>query len=289
MIPSEHTRLINKFIGLCNNTRSWPNPLGELGYEVQLIEQEISIKNAQKINPDVITVSRKLLHAIAADCKGGKNIDKDQLSRYQDLQTKDLEYWVTVHDRSQLNHVVSYVDTDDQYDNHKDHIGTFPLITFHKDKIVANGDFGKKEVNDKFSNSISLSGALEPMSFYPFSPNDEDFIIVPYVLRALISILTKKGREVGSLIRSEPTYDAILKEIHPFVDSMSVRHRTRLREIIKESINIVLGKYPDFREQVVRLETGDFNVSTLRSLQTKCEQISDQYKTQKRITDEYRS
>ena len=114
MHASEHTRLMNKFIGLCHDTVSWPNILRQLGYKVQLVEQTISLKSAEKIVPDVVAVSERLSHAIVADCKSGNNIDAKQDCRYLQLTPGDLTY-VTVHDTNQLTHIVCYVDNDSNH------------------------------------------------------------------------------------------------------------------------------------------------------------------------------
>ena len=84
MEAGPHTRLINMFMGLCMNTVGWPNILGELGYEVQLIEQTVNLRSTRKVAPDVVAVSNKTVHAIVAECKFGE-IKADQDQRYQQL------------------------------------------------------------------------------------------------------------------------------------------------------------------------------------------------------------
>ena len=70
MSISEHTRLVNKVIGLCKDTACWPSFLYDLGYNIQLVEQTISLReSAQKITPDMVAVSNKLVHAMVIDCK----------------------------------------------------------------------------------------------------------------------------------------------------------------------------------------------------------------------------
>ena len=57
MVAGTHTRLVNMFMGLCVDTRHWPNVLAKLGYKVQLIEQSVSLQSAQKAVPDAVPVS----------------------------------------------------------------------------------------------------------------------------------------------------------------------------------------------------------------------------------------
>ena len=121
---------MNKFISLCKNTTGWPNTLRQLGYEAQLIEQEVSLESAAKVTPEVIAVSKKLLHAIAAECKGGGYIDDDQYGRYKQLKAKDLYYaGVDVHAPDQLTHVVCYVDDESNHASFVQHV-SMPFITF---------------------------------------------------------------------------------------------------------------------------------------------------------------
>ena len=57
LVAGTHTRLINMFMGLCADTRHWPNVLAKMGYKVQLIEQSVSLQSAKKAVPDVVSVS----------------------------------------------------------------------------------------------------------------------------------------------------------------------------------------------------------------------------------------
>ena len=91
MVANDHTRLVNKMIGLCKNTAKWPSILYDLGYDVQLIECPITIrKSAREIVPDVVAVSDKLEHVVVIDCKSGKNVEPDQDGRYESLESLDF-------------------------------------------------------------------------------------------------------------------------------------------------------------------------------------------------------
>lgn len=84
--------MINYVIGFCKISDTWIHPLEELGYEVRLIEQTIKLMQTtnELIKPDVVAVSNKLLHALVFDCKSGKNIERDQIARYNQLTDADL-------------------------------------------------------------------------------------------------------------------------------------------------------------------------------------------------------
>jgi len=285
LFASEHTRLVNRLIGLCTNTLKWPTILFDLRYSVQLIEQTINLKSAQKINPDVIAVSNKHHHAIVADCKSGNNIDNDQDSRYSELSSTDLKFYVTVNDHNQLTHTVVYVD------NHTNHpnLQSFTkhsFITFSAESIQGTGEFGYKELNNKLQNLTSLSGMREPTGYYPFSPEDENYVIAPHVLRGLISYLIIKGRKTKPQIKDSSTPLEILKLIHPY-DLVSTRHKDQLIKKIETMIDIFMKKGSDFNDQVTKLEKDEYSTATLRSLVKICQELIDDYENQKKITDNF--
>lgn len=146
-MQSDHTKLINKFIGLCQkegrrdqDRKPWPNPLHELGYRVNLVEQEISMGGGGTVHPDVLASSNRHLHVLVADCKSGRNIDADQDRRYASLTTADLADHVQLHDQNQLKHDVCYVD---EAENHADLSAhtNLPFITFGREHIQKHGRF----------------------------------------------------------------------------------------------------------------------------------------------------
>lgn len=263
----------------------WPTILFDLGYRVQLIEQTINLQSAQKINPDVIAVSNKYCHALVADCKSGNNIDTDQDSRYDELSPIDLKYYVTVHDHNKLTLTISYVDTNSNHSNLQS-FTKHSFITFSDDAINGTGEFGYKELNDKLQSTTSLLGMREPTGYYPFSPEDEDYVIAPHVLRGLISYLVTKGRKSKPQIKNPQTSLEILKLIHPY-DLVSSRHKDQLIKKIEMMVDIFLKSSVDFSDQVAKLEKGEYNTGTLKSLVKICQELIDDYEKQKKITDSF--
>ena len=267
------------------NTTKWPKILFELGYEVQLIEQAIKLQSAQKIVPDVVAVSRKLLHVIVTDCKSGNNIDNEQDARYQELASDDLKYYVTVHDTNQLKHTVCYVDNHTNHTQLEPHT-KLPFMTFSDDAIQGRRDFGMKQLNEKLCNFISLEGMREPTGYYPFSPQDEDFVIAPHVLRGLISYLMMKGHKIQPQIKDPATALEILKLIHPY-NLVSTRHKDDLIKRIGTMINMFRSNNREFNEQVSKIEKGEYKTSTLQSLAKICEALIVEYESQTHITDRF--
>lgn len=283
MSPSKHTRLINRVIGLCNDTPYWPRILHDLGYAVQLVEQTISLqKSAQKITPDVVVVSNNLKHAMVIDCKSGKNIDSDQDHRYESLKSRDLAYHITVDDRKHLAHVACYVD---EVANHEflEPYTKLPFITFGYDTVSGIRDFGKKEVNEKLCRQVSLTEMLEPTGYYPFSPNDKDSAIISHVLSGLLSYLIQRGRESPSMVVDSTMAEEIFKIIHPFHEQTSSRHRQRLIQKIKRMIDVCKNGSSEFRQQLTKIENGKDGQATMQSLRRICKELIDKHAQQKLI------
>lgn len=282
MHASPHTRLMNKFIGLCKDTAKWPNTLRQLGYEAQLIEQEVSLESAVKVTPEVIVVSKKLLHAIAAECKSGGYIDDDQYDRYKQLKAKDLYYaGVDVHAPNQLTHVVCYVDDESNHASFVQYV-SMPFITFGTNSIRSTGDFNNQKTNQKLREPIPLTEANEPSVFYPFSPNDGDEFVMQHVLVGLFAYLTKKPRQPVK-VKEISTANAILELIHPYHKKISIKHKKELALRIKKSIDVAMGN-KKFREQVVKIENGERSTPTLQSFNDTCKTIVDDAQRQERIT-----
>lgn len=272
---------------MCKNTIKWPTLLFDLGYDAQLIEQTINLKSAQKINPDVVAVSNKHLHALVTDCKSGNNIDTEQDSRYSELSSDDLKYYVTIHDPKQLTYTMTYVDNNSNHSNLQSHT-KHSFITFTDENIMGTGEFGYKELNEKLQTPTSLLDMREPTGYYPFSPNDEDYVIAPHVLRGLISYLVMKGKKTHPQINDPSTPLEILKLIHPY-DLVSTRHKEQLLKKIESMIGIFMKSSVEFNEQVSKIEKEEYSIATLRSLVQICQGLIDDYESQKKITDNFAS
>lgn len=85
MYASAHTRLMNKFIDLCNNVDSWPTILYDLGYRIKLVVQKISMET-DSVTPDIVVMSNTLSHSVVVDCKNGRSIDRDQDDRHKGIK-----------------------------------------------------------------------------------------------------------------------------------------------------------------------------------------------------------
>lgn len=194
------------------------------------------MQSAQKIVPDVVSVSDKLSHAIVADCKSGNSIKVDQDERYRLLTPNDLLRHVAFHDKGGLRHAVCYVDTADNHDRLREHTA-FPFITFGRD-CELHGSFELDDL-DKALGRISLAGMKEPTYLYPFSHEDKDYVVIPHVLRGLLGCIFRPPIKDFD-ISNPDTHMAVLKAIHRYADLISAKHQHDLAEKIRGILKYVM-------------------------------------------------
>ncbi len=290
MQPSPHTKLINFIIGLCKKNTKWVCPFGELGYKVQLIEQSISIDGGQKVKPDVIPVSNKQLNALVFECKGGTTLKEDQIIRYRKLTKKDLLRWIDVFTEDSLTHDICLAGYENSYDKlKKSNTANFPMLSFSKDKIKKSGtNFIVEEVEEKFANEIDISGMIPPLSYYPFSELDDKGVIVPYVLRAVTSLIVEKKRrgKTDALDKNIFASAEVLRKVHPLWDILSIEHQHELQSKVQQLVDELQGTYARFKENIVAIQESE-NKSTvaISNLIEICEEIIKNEESKIRITD----
>ena len=277
MTASRHTRLINMFMGICSNVDRWPCPLFDLGYRVRRIEQAVRLQSATA-KPDMIAVSNRLAHVIVAECKGGHNIDKDQDDRYAQLAAEDLRPHAGIRGNGRLRHVVCYVDMADNHASLAPHT-EFPFITFGQGRVEVHGSLGRDVVDEIFSD-VSLDGAREPTSLYPFSPDDPDYVVVPLILQELTCFVWKRH---GTKMDDPGAHEAILERIHRHANLISDRHWGSLVKKVSKTVKRLREESEDLRYYLSKLESEGYHPSTMQGLKNTCESLIVSYQTQARI------
>ena len=281
MLANDHTRLINKFIGLCKKDPEWPSTLRDMGYRAKLVEYTIRSRESGTVRPDIIAVSERLLHAIVADCKSGRRIDPDQDRRYSALRPEDLTPHVAIHDPKRLTHDACYVDNQS---NHAflERDTQLPFITFQEASVVKHGKFTLPELDRELSSSVPLDAACEPFSYYAFSPDDSVAVIVPRIMRAAFSCL---NRNPESLKLTDPEFiDRIMLVLYP-ANLLGSAHARDLRKKIRETMSMLIDTNSKLKDHVLKLEA-KYSTSTAQAMARTCMDIAKQYDTQTRITDE---
>ena len=249
MQPCGHTRLMNYIIGMCKKTKNWINAISDLGYEVQIIEQTIHTSSGDAVKPDVVSSSNILLHSLVFEVKGGKLLDEDQLNRYSGLAPDDLRWvtWNKSYDKAHLQLDVCICDLAEnhQYIKMANHL--FPMLTFSSTQLTKEGMFKNNKLNETFESSIPLSGKLQPLSYYPFSDEDDDSYISAHVIRTILSIVLKNSKRGYVLSEKEfeeqmVTFDDIMASNFNYIwKALSIEHKNALKTRIKNVMKVILA------------------------------------------------
>jgi len=246
---------MNYIIGMCKKHKDWISILADLGYEPQVIEQQIRTASDEIVKPDIITASNKLLHAIVFECKGGTTLDLHQLNRYSALTSDDLRRWVTVFAPKDLGFDLCISDLAENHALIAQMNKDFPMITFSVDKVFKTGRFKEGKLNDTFREPISLKGRIPPLLYYPFCEEDEDTYIALFVMRGLISIAVKNAKGGPSAFDDNViALETLIQWIfNPVFEALSKDHQRRLREKIKENIHGIMAR-EDMKEALEIIE-----------------------------------
>ena len=264
---TEHTRLLNKFIGLCTNTANWPRILYKMGFRVQLIEQRIAL-GAGSIMPDVVSVSDSLSHALVVDCKGGKNINPSQDAKYAGMRHGDLANWVTVREQGRLTHVACYVASDASHGSLSSHT-KLPFIVFGGAFVKGVGSFGQPKLDKALRKGVSLRGSREPLCLYPFSLDDPPSVALRFIISGIVSCIVKSRAEARDFTTEEGMADAI-KAIHPFYDRIGTRHAKLLVKKAATWFTEMLGEDGDLEAHYKKMLDEGFDARTIQAFADRC-------------------
>ncbi len=287
--PSLHTLLINYAIGLCKRNQHWPQVLADLGYDIQVIEQRIRNSKGEIVKPDIILSTNKHKpHALILECKGGITIDGTQLGKYNDIDKENFAHWVTVHSPEQLTFEVCLMDSDSNHNVVMKYNSNFAIITFESKQITKSHRFINQELDNVFGNPISLQGAVPPMNYYPFSENDDLRVIIPYVLRALVSMVVQKGRGGQNVLQESVfLHEDMLQRIHPYWRILSQDQQGILKDKVRKIVQYLMQKNPTLRTQIeeIQARAGVRVTASLQALQKSCEDIIAEMEKLTFITD----
>jgi len=238
---------MNYIIGMCKKNADWITVLSDWGYEVQIIEKEMHTSSGDSVKPDVVTASNMLLHALVFEMKGGISIQEDQMKRYSSLLPSDLR-WVTVFDRANLQMDVCICDFLENHSYIKTVNHFFPMLTFSSDFLVKEGNFRNDKLNEVFKDPISLKGKLQPLSYYPFSDEDDQSYIAMHVIRTILSIALKNSKighdlTIEDLKNNIITFDDVVASKFNYVwKVLSWEHKRVLKSKIIEVTKIILAE-----------------------------------------------
>jgi len=279
---------MNYLIGMCKKHKDWVCVLNDLGYDLSIIEQRIRTSSGEAVKPDIIFTSNKLIHSLVFECKGGITVDTEQLRRYGTLTENDFR-WVNIYTFDNFHFDVCIVDIQKNHSSVLFHVkNQFPMITFGDKKMFKTGEFKENELNKIYQTPITLKGKIPPLSYYPFSEEDEKAYIIPFVMRGLVSIAVKKAKGGSSVFERELiTRDEIMEKVfNPVFKTLSRTHQRQLKEKIKEVMHLLLSR-EETKEALGIIEgRAGYKISNaLGKLMKEAEKVAKQFETQQFLTD----
>ena len=278
-MTTEHTMIMNKIIGLCMKGHGWPSILYELGYEIIAMEKIIHTKNNEETKPDIIIVSRRGMHILVIECKGGSNITKEQDKRYAELELKTIKEKLDT-DKFIDKHSIAYAINGKHLESIK-HQTKHPIIVFETERIRVIREFGNKKLNKKLCMSISLKGSREPTMYYPFGFEEEDHVIIRHVVRGMLE-LANRG-ELKKCIDDDDSIKHIFEKIHIMHEILPDRHTKEIKKKMKKVIKERLSTNKDLINQIKKIQNGDDDEESLNKLGRICTKYMNNDAKQKRL------
>lgn len=269
-----HTHLMNAAIGFCKHDESWIHPLADLGYEAKLVEQKIGTEmSGISVTPDVVATSQRLIHSIAIECKGGKSVNERQIANYMSMKPSDLhDKWVHIYDKNQHTLDVCLL-IHKAYEQSWASSVDLPILSLSDQTLTLRNKFSKQELNQKFNKDISTEGFVPPLSYYPFSHDDDRKAIIPHALRAIRLSIGKKQQ----IDTTDPEFyvsNATMKQIHKVWDILSRKHQDQLKNRVKNIIDELIKSHPKLKNFLENIQANEKMSSTKsNSLANICNEI----------------
>jgi len=256
-IACEHTRLMNKFMGLCDPSSGWPSVLHDCGYRMQAIEQKLRINDATSVKPDIIVASGKERHALVIECKSGMNVKQDQEKRYAKLDTETVRKWVKARPPPET-HAVSYAINSHARERIATHT-RLSLVVFYKLRLESRGSFGTNRLDRAMRDPINFDTTMEePTEYYPYGPDDDDSVIAQHVLQALTQLL--RSNSAVENLSSDATVDKVFKTNHIYHKMISDETSNRIKKKIKDLIEFQLIPDKNVMRILQQIQKGEHNI-----------------------------
>ncbi len=280
---SEHTYLINCIIGLTKRVKDWPSTLRDLGFKLEWISPLLITADGQTVRPDLLLDSNRLLHALTIECKGGRNVDGDQLRRLLDLDVDSILPRVNVYNPRELHFETVYSCMGENASSVVEQISAIsdvPVLSFHRDQLKKDHAFEKEELESALSDPIPLPGPA-PTSFYPFDEQDDNGIVALYILPEIIKQSIKRAGRDPEELRA----DELLAGVHPLWKAMDDRARSALEAKVA-SVLTEFSKRGQL-QSVRRVRRGKSwrIVLTLQALREECQKLVDELTKQRQIEE----
>jgi hypothetical protein len=260
-----HTILINYAIDLCSGKKRSYSQLDKLDYTVQTMEHEINTLKGFTIKPDVIKISKKCKHVLLIECKGG-TIDENQINRYKTTTIDDLNKSLDP-DHEQNEFDICILCNSDPLSSNID----LPILVYIDNTIHKINRFKLSSLDQIFKEDIDLSHKVPSLSYYPFSINDDNNIILVKILQGMVSYYFKKRLNKNASLEMTFTSDDFLPTLHPLWNIFSKEHKKELKNRIKKLLNLYLNNNHNLSMHIKKLPEGKYKINP--SFTEKCYEI----------------
>ena len=271
---SEHTKLLNKMIALSMRTADFPKTLMDNGYVLECIEPRFLIADGSQIALDLQFMSLVENNILFVECKDG-GVEKDQLNRYKKVGIEDLKRQkISAVPTDKLKFDLGYIGSNKSKIKLLDSIqydaNPFPILISYPDKIcltsTAPNIFQSDKLNAIFQNLSCPS--YPPSMFLPFTVDDSDYFILPYIL-TLLATKTNTTFTVNQII-----HEIFGNALPYFSKDAEDALKSRVGRMIKE-----IAELPELKE-ILFLKDGQWFIKarSMRSYQSACNKLVDKYR-----------
>ncbi|MBI2937162.1 MAG: hypothetical protein HYY22_03055 [Thaumarchaeota archaeon] len=194
------------------------------------------------------------------------------------MRAEDLARWIDSPPNSDtFEFDVCLADFQEEHDEVAAHSDPFPIVTFGQNELSRTRDFKSDEINKALSDPISLRGMTPPLSYYPFSDQDDEQHITKKVMQILLHIALKTARGGPSALDGRVIEsDEILSKVHPLWDLISEEHKGRLRNRVIRIFQRLLDSELKGHVEAVEERRGYKIQGPLNNFTKKCEELLTQ-------------
>ena len=184
---SNSTLLLNFLIALSTPTPNFPSPLWKQGFQLEKVEPIITLSDGAQAKPD-IQFKKHEDYLLFFECKDG-SCEEEQLGRYKRMTSTDItRSHATSLSAQHINFDLAYLCTTTKeaklVASVTHHANPFPILVLGKNNLSrhdASQKF-KSDLPNSILDGITFDTPI-PMSFIPFTPNDDDLTIKIAILQ----------------------------------------------------------------------------------------------------------
>lgn len=200
MSSSFNLRQLNLWLGMAKGDPALPRELFDLGYRDEAMERAFPNSQMDQICPELIIASRDQGHSLVFEFKSGANTEEDQLRRYAETQSADLQRAFVPADRCRSHDVV--VIGKEEYETRLQ-IGIrnggypFPLLVSNEDGLrVSMNRFTDDPTDGCLNPRLDVDWASAPTSYVLFDQDSDAWEIAESTVPEVLSAMLRRERRL---------------------------------------------------------------------------------------------